>query len=422
MTVTNGGAKPRYTGYIFFFLMVLLVLGGAGISAAQTNCKITAAGDHICDNAPAAKKPAPEAARKTPPPPSGAGPLTTGSSPLMTGETAQPADNSIEKLKTILASLPDVIENALLDESLSYFEQNSDTAKRTEQLKKLTALSKKVRELTEHACGVTDSTKADTQQYIHNSLSTSVQFANITEKTPAEMDAYLDELGKDLCQNLQPPPVPTDDQAGGQSSQYNGDDAITSNNRVLGSGYSNYNPDDDMDVDEGSYDSGSSSATGNFNYPTCKGDAAGEGGEKIAAAAKGSVGTVTSGIPGTQGGNLACAAAVSIMLNCAGYSPGKHLSTITLYNHLAKDKCYETLFKGQYLGNLPLQPGDILVTKRKSGGRAGHTGIYVGNGVIVHNNSKPGVIKDNQDINRWSSIIGRNPPGSAVFRRKPNCS
>lgn len=148
-----------------------------------------------------------------------------------------------------------------------------------------------------------------------------------------------------------------------------------------------------------------------------------KGGKKIAECAQKSIGNSTADVASTQGGALGCALAVSRMLDCAGYGVGTHVSTVALYNALDKDKCYKKVDTGHITGAdaMKLQPGDVLVTKR--GSRAGHTGIYEGNGNIISNSSSgfqgsaKGTIQRNYTVKKWSGVTGRNPGGSAVFRR-----
>ena len=152
-------------------------------------------------------------------------------------------------------------------------------------------------------------------------------------------------------------------------------------------------------------------------------DAAGEGGERIADCARQMIGQSTADNPLTEGGSLGCALAVSRILDCAGYGVGTHVSTVALYNALDADPCYQIVDTGEVTSQdaMGLQPGDVLVTQR--GERAGHTGIYVGNGNIVSNSSggfngsARGTIQQNYTVTQWKSVTDRNIGGSAVFRR-----
>ena len=147
------------------------------------------------------------------------------------------------------------------------------------------------------------------------------------------------------------------------------------------------------------------------------------GGERIAECAQRMVGQSTADHPDTSGGSLGCALAVSRILDCAGYSVGTHVSTVALYNALDADPCFEIVDTGHVEPSdaMGLQPGDVLVTQR--GERAGHTGVYVGNGKIISNSSggfngsARGTIQQNYTVTQWRSVTGRNPGGSAVFRR-----
>ena len=157
-------------------------------------------------------------------------------------------------------------------------------------------------------------------------------------------------------------------------------------------------------------------------------DSDSQAGERIAQCAQQMVGQTTADHPDTQGGALGCALAVSRILDCAGYGVGTHGSTVALYEALENDPCYDIVDTGHITPEdaMGLQPGDVLVTKR--GSRAGHTGIYVGNGKIISNSSSgfqgsaPGTIQQNYTVTNWSGVTNRNPEGSAVFRRNLSCS
>ena len=146
----------------------------------------------------------------------------------------------------------------------------------------------------------------------------------------------------------------------------------------------------------------------------------GTGGNRLAEAAKQSIGTSTASIQGTGGGNLGCAAAVSIMFKRAtgkDIKPGSPivLSTEDLYNTLLYSRQWVEVSFNQ------IQPGDVLVTAR--GRRAGHTGIYAGDNRVISNSSTgfrgsaKGTIQSNYSLTSWaSSVIPRNPAQSKVFR------
>lgn len=144
----------------------------------------------------------------------------------------------------------------------------------------------------------------------------------------------------------------------------------------------------------------------------------------------------------TQDGALGCALAVSRILNCSGYSVGTHVSTVALDKALINDPCYEEIDSGYITAEdaMGLQPGDVLVTRK--GNRAGHTGVYVGNGKIISNasdgfnGSDPGTVQQNYTVTDWNGeeksggggckkgvkgVICRNPSHSAVYRRKDDC-
>lgn len=130
----------------------------------------------------------------------------------------------------------------------------------------------------------------------------------------------------------------------------------------------------------------------------------------------------TRAIPKTDGGNLGCAAAVSIIFyRGTGYSivPGKkiELSTGAMWDYLvnASDR-----FRKIDNWKTDYQPGDIIITKR--GSRPGHVGIVVDNGKVVSNSSggfqgdQKGQIELNYTVSGWQSVANRNPSKTALFR------
>ena len=140
----------------------------------------------------------------------------------------------------------------------------------------------------------------------------------------------------------------------------------------------------------------------------------------LGGAAQSMIGTSTANIPGTQGGNVGCAAAVSMIFkNATGQDilPGRSivLGTGELYNHMSNSNNWVPVNIDQ------MQAGDVLVTAR--GSRAGHTGVYAGNGRIISNSSggfagsAPGTIQNNYSVDSWKSgVTTRNPGASGVFR------
>ena len=146
----------------------------------------------------------------------------------------------------------------------------------------------------------------------------------------------------------------------------------------------------------------------------------GSTGSDLANTALNLVGTSTSSLPGTDGGNLGCAAGVSLMFKKATGNdiiPGQTIVTGTtqLYSHMSKSSDFVQVPTNQ------IQPGDILVTAR--GQRAGHTGIYVGDGRIVSNSSngfagsERGTLQNNYSLDSWEKgVVSRNPNQSGVFR------
>lgn len=142
--------------------------------------------------------------------------------------------------------------------------------------------------------------------------------------------------------------------------------------------------------------------------------------------AKASIGFSTAQIQGTEGGNVGCAAAVSVMfLRATGYQihPGQdiELGTTTLYDILSKDiKNWKKRPDWRQA-----KPGDVIVTSRRP--PAGHTGIVIdtnnqdGSLNIISNSSSgfagsaPGTIQQNYSIKKWEGVALRNPPQTAAF-------
>jgi len=146
------------------------------------------------------------------------------------------------------------------------------------------------------------------------------------------------------------------------------------------------------------------------------------GNGKISQSAENMTGVSTAGIPGTDGGNLGCAAAVSMMFqNATGQQlvSGKDyvLSTKELYSSLNNDPRFVRVAWGD------ARPDDIVVTAQNSRtGKAGHTGIVTANNRIISNSSggfngsAPGTIQNNYSLDSWSTVAARNPNETGVFR------
>jgi hypothetical protein len=134
----------------------------------------------------------------------------------------------------------------------------------------------------------------------------------------------------------------------------------------------------------------------------------------------------TRKIPGTKGGNLGCAAAVSIIFyRATGYaiagSGAVTLGTISLWSHMdAESKKSNGVWKKITNWKTESQPGDIILTARSS--RAGHVGVVVEGGNIISNSSGgfkgdlKGQIEMNYNLNSWDSVANRNPSQTASFR------
>jgi cell wall-associated NlpC family hydrolase len=146
----------------------------------------------------------------------------------------------------------------------------------------------------------------------------------------------------------------------------------------------------------------------------------------IANSAYANINVPTRGIPGTERGNLGCAAAVSIMFyRATGYAIAGNgaitLGTSTMWNHLdGESKKSGSPWKKITNWKTESQPGDIILTARAS--RPGHVGIVVDGGNIISNSSggfkgdKRGQIEMNYNLNSWDSVAERNPSQTASFR------
>ena len=133
-------------------------------------------------------------------------------------------------------------------------------------------------------------------------------------------------------------------------------------------------------------------------------------------------------IPGTNGGNLGCAAAVSIIFyRATGYaiagSGAITLGTISMWDYFDKEsKNSNGVWQKITNWKTESQPGDIILTAR--GSRAGHVGVVVEGGNIISNSSggfqgdKKGQIELNYNLNTWDSVAKRNPQKTASFRYK----
>lgn len=142
--------------------------------------------------------------------------------------------------------------------------------------------------------------------------------------------------------------------------------------------------------------------------------------------AKNSIGFSTADIPGTQGGNVGCAAAISVIfLKATGYQihPKKdiELSTSELYNYLSINNNWKKRADWKQA-----QPGDVIITARAI--KAGHTGVVIdtkhrdgsyniiSNSSSGFNGSSPGTIQQNYSIIKWTSIYNRNTFQTAAFQ------
>jgi hypothetical protein len=134
----------------------------------------------------------------------------------------------------------------------------------------------------------------------------------------------------------------------------------------------------------------------------------------------------TRKIPGTGGGNLGCAAAVSLIFyRATGYaiagSGAITLGTGSLWSFMdSESKKSDGVWKKITDWKTGSQPGDIILTAR--GSKPGHVGVVIEGGNIISNSSggfkgdKKGQIEMNYNLNSWSSVAARNPSQTASFR------
>lgn len=138
--------------------------------------------------------------------------------------------------------------------------------------------------------------------------------------------------------------------------------------------------------------------------------------------------TSTRRIPGTDGGNLGCAAAVSLIFyRATGYaiagSGAITLGTSSMWNYLENESRNPNgVWQKITNWKTDSQPGDIILTSR--GSKAGHVGVVVDGGNIISNSSggfrgdKKGQVELNYNLNTWQSVADRNPQKTASFRYK----
>ncbi len=146
--------------------------------------------------------------------------------------------------------------------------------------------------------------------------------------------------------------------------------------------------------------------------------------KSILDSAKANLDVPTRKIPGTENGNVGCAAAVSIIFyRATGLDIRKgvtiELSTSSLWSYFTVDKDNWEIILDWRNSH---KPGDIILTSR--GKQAGHVGVVIEGGNIISNSSggfngdKPGQIEQNYTIRAWESVAKRNPQQTALFRYK----
>jgi hypothetical protein len=450
------GARAKYIGFalsaaaVFLAAFLFVSLNASDIQAAQTGCITTKYGDEICGVPPAKKTPKPS---KTT---TGEGGSTADGGPLLGDDAATgPSDEELwNKLQEALNSFPDSAKTAVIDQSISYFTNTPDPKKKQVLLDNLTVISKKIADISSNVCGLYPSLSQDSSQkkfiedyraYIVDAAAVSLQYSDITTLSPDKRDAYLKALESDVCDDFK--------NTIKQNSALNDANGYVDKNGDLDSGNTFGNSDGGSSSGmsggggspSGNSGGGSGSGSGGgmgdntTQYSNLPKDIQGVGGEAIAECAEKmqASGFSTAGISGTDHGNLGCAASVSSMIKCAADNSNNPnislkpkeiiLDTGGLYDSLNRNKCYVMVDQG-YINDVTLQRGDVLVTKR--GDLAGHTGVYLGGDKIANNSSGNGKVaisntgKWNSPVHSYSSVIGRNPNGSAVFRldiSQPGC-
>jgi hypothetical protein len=151
--------------------------------------------------------------------------------------------------------------------------------------------------------------------------------------------------------------------------------------------------------------------------------AGGERGLSLGDAAREMIGTSTRDIPGTQNGQVGCAAAACMVFEHATGQqlvPGNsmELQTAVMYQSLRNDPRFVEVGWGN------TQPGDLVITGRNPAtGRAGHVGyVTTGNRIISNSSdgfagSAPGTIQNNYSFDGWQrDVTTRNPGQSGIFR------
>ncbi len=106
----------------------------------------------------------------------------------------------------------------------------------------------------------------------------------------------------------------------------------------------------------------------------------------------------TGAIPGTDGGNLACAAAVNKIIESALGKPiNKSLSTIEMNKSLSTSDRF-TLVGSNYADAMP---GDIIISP--TGAKVGHVGIVAAPGAaaIISNSSRNAQVQQNFSAQSW---------------------
>ena len=134
-------------------------------------------------------------------------------------------------------------------------------------------------------------------------------------------------------------------------------------------------------------------ATGSRNFDTNDASAA------ILKSAKRNIGRDTSSIPGTQQGNVACAASVNIIVTEAlGYPAGGGHATAMMYPALKNNTA-----QWKQVDVQSAVPGSIIISPTDHG-KTGHVGIIIDtSGNIVSNSSSKRQISQNFNIGSWKS-------------------
>ncbi len=140
-------------------------------------------------------------------------------------------------------------------------------------------------------------------------------------------------------------------------------------------------------------------------------------GEAILKSARDAINRTTCNVSGTNGGRLACAYSVNMIVeNALGKPVNNSLSTVDMYESLRSDNRF-TLVRG---GLASAQPGDIVLSPT-SGKQTGHVGIVnaPGGATIISNSSSHQQIMQNHTATSWQRYY-EGTQGLSTYIFRPN--